>query len=161
MMIIIVFIRLLHCYIRLLYYSPLTFVIAFTKHHDELRFLFNSESTEGRCCALICSYTGIRYQLQTTLCEKLINWSDGKDFGSLCRKAGWCKSFFCYSVLQVAPCYLLKSRDCYILISPDVALSILRVPELFKQLQEVNRFDSFCLKLFLISQVFVSNKHFH
>lgn len=35
-----------------------------------------------------------------------------------------------------------------------MAVSILVLPELFKQLQEVNKFDSFCLQLFLISQVF-------
>lgn len=128
------------------------FVRAFTKHHDELRFLFNNKSTEGRCRALISSYTGARYHLQTTLCEKHINQSDGKNLGSLCKKADWCESFFLYSVLQVASCYLLKSGDCYILISPHMALSILRMPELFKQLQEVNRFDSFCLKLLLVSR---------
>lgn len=47
-----------------------------------------------------------------------------------------------------------------ILISPHMALSILRMAELFKPLQEVNRFDSFCPELLLISQIFVSNKHF-
>lgn len=74
------------------------FVAAFTKHHNELRFLFNNRNTEGQCCALICSYIGARYCLETMFCEELINQSDGKNFGNLCRKTDCYKRFFLYSV---------------------------------------------------------------
>lgn len=52
----IVFIVLLH-YIRLLYYNPSLFVMAFQKHPNELRLLSNHEKTEGRCCASIWAET--------------------------------------------------------------------------------------------------------
>lgn len=84
-----------------------------------------------------------------------------KIFPAVAEKLAGVRGFpFIPLVLQVELCCLLKSRGCYSLPSPYKALFTLRMPELLQQPQGVTRFDSFCLELLLISQLFVSNS-FH
>jgi len=76
-----------------LHHSPLTFATAFPKCHSELKFLFNNKSTEAKCCALIWSYTGVRYHSQKTLYEKHINQNVDKNFVAFAEKLSDVRGF--------------------------------------------------------------------